>query len=382
MLDRDWNIHIVCDKSKKDQWEYFPRLAAQNKGQTHVHVNWPSQPIWLAGLLLPLSLIRALFTAPGPTYRYLVQGFRRFGWDIFRRFYLDMEIILLCPDVVHFEFGSLSKGRMFLKDFLGTKLSASFRGYDLNFVGLDNPDYYQETWKNIDVCHFLGNDLLKRAIKRGFDEQRPHKLIPPALELRSFPVAKRKSSEGLGLDGHPIHLLSVGRLEWKKGYEHALRTMRLLKDKGIQFEYRIIGDGAYAPALFFLRNQFDLEESVVFTGALSHTEVLSHLQWAEIFLHPSVSEGFCNAVLEAQAMGVPVVCTDADGLAENVLNGVTGYVVPRRDHRAMVEKILSLAKDGALREGMGAAGQKRVQEQFQLSQQIDSFESFYEILLS
>jgi colanic acid/amylovoran biosynthesis glycosyltransferase len=382
LLDRGWNVHIVCDKSEKDQWRYFPQLEAHKQAQSHVHVNWPSRPKWLAGLLLPLSLIRALFSAPGPVYRYLVQGYQRFGWDIFRRYYLDLEIILRRPAVVHFEFGSLSKGRAYLKALLGTKLSTSFRGYDLNFVGLDDPDYYQETWENSDACHFLGKDLLKRAIKRGFDEQAPHRLIPPALDLNSFPMPIQKASGRLGLEGRPIHLLSVGRLAWKKGYEHALRTVKRLKEQGLQCEYRIIGGGTYAPALHFLSKQFDLDDTVIFTGALPHKKVLEHLQWADIFLHAAVSEGFCNAVLEAQAMGVPVVCTDADGLAENVLNGVTGYVVPRRDHLAMAEKVLVLAEDGTLRASMGAAGRKRVQDHFQIDQQIDAFESYYEMLLS
>jgi colanic acid/amylovoran biosynthesis glycosyltransferase len=115
---------------------------------------------------------------------------------------------------------------------------------------------------------------------------------------------------------------------------------------------------------------------------LPHREVLNSLKWADIFLHAAVSEGFCNAVLEAQAMGIPVVCTDADGLTENVADGVTGYVTPRRDSLAMAEKIISLASDGTLRHKMGAAGRKRVEKYFQLEQQMDAFDSFYEMLLS
>ena len=146
--------------------------------------------------------------------------------------------------------------------------------------------------------------------------------------------------------------------------------------------FEIIGGGNYAPALIFVRNQFGLEDLVTFTGPLPHREVLESLRWADIFLHAAVSEGFCNAVLEAQAMSVPVVCTDADGLAENVLNGITGYVVPRRDALAMAEKITALGRDGDLRQKMGAAGRRRVEEYFQLDQQIDAFVSYYEMLLS
>jgi colanic acid/amylovoran biosynthesis glycosyltransferase len=382
LLNRNWNVHIICDKSDKDQWRYFPQLSTYKNIHSHIHVNWLTQPKWLAGLLMPLILIRTLLLAPRTTCRYLALGSRRFGWDILRQFYLDSKIILLHPDCVHFEFGSLMKDRTYLKTFLRTKLSVSFRGYDLNFVGLDDPQFYQKIWENSEACHFLGNDLLKRAITRGFKEHIPHRLIPPAIDLNSFPVPKPRKPSHLGLENQPIHILSVGRLEWKKGYEHALRTIKILKNKGIHCEYRIIGSGNYDSALRFVRDLFDLNNVVTFSGALPHRDVLNSLQWADIFLHAAVSEGFCNAVLEAQAMGVPVVCTDADGLVENVLNGVTGYVVHRRDPFAMAAKITTLASDGTLRLKMGIAGRKRVEQHFQLEQQIDAFESYYEMLLS
>ena len=168
LLHNNWDVHIVTDKSDKDQWQYFLQLSEQNGVHSHIHVNWPSQPKLLAGLLLPFVFSRSLLLAPKITYRYLVQGFRLFGWKIFRQFYLDAEIILRNPDCIHFEFGSLIKDRTYLKSLLDTKLSTSFRGYDLNFVGLEDPHFYQETWESVNACHFLGNDLLKRAVSRGF----------------------------------------------------------------------------------------------------------------------------------------------------------------------------------------------------------------------
>ena len=71
--------------------------------------------------------------------------------------------------------------------------------------------------------------------------------------------------------------------------------------------------------------------------------VLGELRAADVLLHPAVSEGFGNAVMEAQAVEVPVVCTDADGLRENVVDGVTGLVVPRRDASALAAALERLA---------------------------------------
>ena len=120
-----------------------------------------------------------------------------------------------------------------------------------------------------------------------------------------------------------------------------------------------------------------LGDSVTFCGSMNHSAVLDKYVWADIFLHGAVSEGFCNAVLEAQAMGVPVVCTDADGLSENVADGITGFVVPRRDPAALAEKLALLAGEPTLRATMGAAGCRRVEAHFRMAQQLDAFEDFY-----
>jgi colanic acid/amylovoran biosynthesis glycosyltransferase len=202
-------------------------------------------------------------------------------------------------------------------------------------------------------------------------------LIPPAIDMESYPEIQLKAPLSLGMPDQPVRILSIGRLEWKKGYEHALQAIKILMERGVNFQYDIIGDGDYAASLFFARHQMGLENMVSLLGALSHSKVIDRLSEADIFLHPSLSEGFCNAVLEAQAMGIPVVCSNAGGLTENIKDGVTGFVVPRRDPYAMAEKLRLLAADGRLRQRMGQAGRMRVEGHFQLEQQLDAFETFY-----
>ncbi len=108
-------------------------------------------------------------------------------------------------------------------------------------------------------------------------------------------------------------------------------AVRKLVDRGVQCEYRIVGEGDFLGAVAFARHQLGLGDRVTFVGSGSRDLVRAEMQKADVLLHAAVSEGFCNAVLEAQAMKLPVVCTDADGLPENVENGVTGIVVARRD---------------------------------------------------
>ena len=380
LLAGGWDVHLVCSRFEKRTWATFKQFKNHYKIHQYIHQSWPHKPKWLAALLFIPGLIYCLVSAPHSTWQYLRRGWARFGWGVLRHFYLDIPIIRLNPDIVHFEFGALAVGRTYLKDLLGTRLAVSFRGYDLNFVALDNPDHYREVWDAADACHFLSEHLWQRAKDRGCPADKSHILIPPAVDLESFPGIQLITPLTLGTPEQPLLILSIGRLEWKKGYEHALQAVKMLLERGLDFQYEIIGDGDYAASLFFARHQLGLEDVVSLLGGLPHAEVINHLAQADVFLHPSLSEGFCNAVLEAQAMGIPVVCSDAGGLPENIHDGVTGFVVPRRDPNAMAEMLALLAEDGNLRQKLGQAGRRRVEQHFNLEQQLAAFEVFYETL--
>lgn len=326
---------------------------------------------------MPIAFLRCLLWCPLGTFHYFRRGWPRFGWDIFRHFYLDAELILLSPHLIHFEFGALAAGKTYLGELLNCRIAASFRGHDINFCRLDEPAYYQRVWNQADAIHCLGHSLWSQAVKRGCPINKRHALIPPAVDCDFFSPHERKNSEKIGNSERPLRLLSVGRLNWTKGYEFALEAVKRLRDQGVAFECRIVGSGDYLEAVTFCRHQLDLEDCVQLLGALTQEEVREQMQWADIFLHAAVSEGFCNAVIEAQAMELPVVCTDADGLPENVQDGVTGFVVPRRSPQALAEKVLCLAGDPALRQRMGEAGRQRVFNCFRIEDQISAFETFY-----
>jgi len=381
LLNAGWDVHIVSAYNDSKAWQQLPNLLDYKDIHKRVHYNWRFRPFWLTGLLYPFALLFCLLKNFAGTVRYFSRSFKRIGWKAIKRFYMDFPIIALNPKLIHYEFGATAVNRSDLGYYLDCKQIVSFRGYDLNFSGLDKPGYYDEVWQNISAAHFLGNDLWQRAQKRGCPRDLPHVFIPPALDMTKFTKFNTKPIEPVGSLTRPARILSVGRLEWKKGYDFALQAVKLLIAKGYVIEYRIVGEGEYKNALYFARHQLGLEGEVELLGALTHEEVLKQLAWADMFLHASVSEGFCNAVLEAQAAGLPVVCSDADGLSENVANGVTGYVVHRRSPSDLAEKLIFLVQDDRLRESMGSAGRSRVAQFFQMQSHITAWENFYHQLL-
>jgi colanic acid/amylovoran biosynthesis glycosyltransferase len=380
LLEAGWDVHVVCQRREQGEWQRFPD-AIRAALEKRVHVTWPVKPRLFSAALLPAALGACAIHSPASTERYLRRGRRRFGWDTLRRIYLDAKVLNLFPDIVHFEFGTLAVGKTYLKELLGCRLSVSFRGFDLNFAGLEDPRYYEEVFRDADLIHCLGEDLWRRAMRRGCPPDKEHVLIPPAIDVAFFDPGERPAAPAVGTPDRPLRILSVGRLEWKKGYEDALEAVHRLRLAGTSVEYRIAGEGSYLDATAYARHEMGLEDSVSFLGPLPPAAVKREMLWADVFLHAAVSEGFCNVVIEAQAMKLPVVCTDADGLPENVSEGETGFVVPRRDPDAMALRISGLAADPSLRERMGRAGRRRVEKNFRIDDQIVAFDRAYKRLL-
>ncbi len=370
LIEKGLDVHVVCSRFERKNIEAYPRLYPHIH---RIHRLWPQLKV-AGAVLFPFLLAISLLVSFTKTVEFFSEGF---SLARIKRFYQDAPIMLLRPDIIHFEFGALAIGREYLKDFMGCKMAVSFRGYDLNFSGLENPHYYDEVWKSADAVHCLGEDLWKRAQQRGCPSNKPHYLIPPAIDTDFFKRATPHPNplpEGEGR----VRVLSVGRLEWKKGYEFSLQAIKKLKDQGLKIEYRIIGSGNYLEAIAFCRHQLGLEGEVKLLGSKSAHEIRSEMQWADIFLHSAVSEGFCNAVLEAQAMELPVVCSDAGGLPENVQDDITGFVVPSRNPEAIADKIQLLAESEELSAKMGKSGRERVVLRFRLEDQMNSFQKMYQ----
>lgn len=175
-----------------------------------------------------------------------------------------------------------------------------------------------------------------------------------------------------------LQITTIARLHWIKGLEYTLEALSKLKNEGIEFEYTIIGDGIEKERLLFAAYQLGIKENVNFVGKLPQTEVKKALEKTDIYLQYSIQEGFCNAVLEAQAIGLLCIVSDAEGLSENVLDKQTGWVIEKRKPELLAQKIKevmllsSLEKDRIRTNATG-----RVQQEFNLEKQQLEFINFY-----
>jgi colanic acid/amylovoran biosynthesis glycosyltransferase len=372
LVGRGLDVHLVCHALKDDLWDGMPALRAMPGLRERVHVA-PGVGV-LDGLGRALrGVLGATVARPRQTAAYGRQIVVTHPRKAPRLVPFDGFVAGLRPDVVHFEFGAMAAERAAVRRLTGASLSVSFRGWDINWFGLGDPAAYATLWREVDVVHCLGADLLRRARRRGLPDRVPVTLIPPAVDVDFFtPAPPQPPRRG------PLRLLTIARLHWKKGHEHALAAVGALVADGVDVEYRIVGSGPHEPAVRAAIEAHGLTGRVHLEGPAAPARIREHLWQTDVLLHAATSEGFCNAVLEAQACEVPVVCSDADGLSENVADGVTGFVVPRRDPAALARALERLAAEPATRARLGRSGRVRVAEHFRADRQLDRWVDYFE----
>jgi len=303
--------------------------------------------------------------------RYTWSNRERARTGLLKSIYLRSMFVGYELDILHVEFDAQGLGVADLKEFLGCHMLYSARGTFQQTSVLDKePDACKHLFRYVDGYHFISRFLEQNTRKLGLPRDVPTWHIEPAIDLRLFQPKPRTPSAKL-------RLVSVGRLSWAKGYEFALDAVARVRDAGIDVDYVIYGAGPYEEPIRYAIRQLGLEHCTRLGGALKREGMPQAYADADIMVHAAVEEGFCNAVIEAQAMELPVVTSDAGGLPENVEHGATGFVTPRRDAEAMAEKILQLANDPKLRRTLGEAGRRRALARFDLDRQAEAFVRLY-----
>lgn len=158
-------------------------------------------------------------------------------------------------------------------------------------------------------------------------------------------------------------VVCVGRLCEQKGQTLLLTAARELAQRGVDFELVLAGDGEMRPQLERLIGEYGLQDRVRITGWVSGDEVRSLLLQARALVLPSFAEGLPVVIMEAMALGRPVITTQIAGIPELVRDGEEGWLVPAGDCRALVRAWSELLETDASRlDGMGAKARERVTE--------------------
>lgn len=169
----------------------------------------------------------------------------------------------------------------------------------------------------------------------------------------------------------PPHLLCVARLEPVKNHAVLLQACALLRERGVPFRGVLLGDGAARARVAAERARLGLDGLVLMPGAAEQDEVRDWLRRSAVCVLSSDSEGMPVSLMEAAACGLPLVATAVGGVPEQIVEGVTGLLVPPRDPAALADALARLLADPPLRARLGAAARADAERRFSIGRQVD-----------
>ncbi len=334
---------------------------------------------WYEAIKLPVALVRELWRQPS-IVASVGRWLRGYRWDGAENFWLSVWAAVFAVvradrirragvDHVH---GTWATGpataAAILSRLCRVPFSFGAQAYDIYRHGGDGflPDKlaaarFVHTTTEANVSY-----LLERA-PRGSAPR----IILARRGLERLPSITDRSAR----DG-PIRLLNVARLVPKKGQRYLVSALAVLRERGLEFDCRIVGTG---PLQATLREQIDragLTRQVTLEGVRQPPEVAAAFDWADLYLHLGVidprgdRDGLPNAVGEAMAHSLPVICGDLPSVCEAVTDQVTGLVVTVTDPLAVAAAIERLAGDPGWRQRLGRQGRDWVRQHFMIDENI------------
>jgi len=195
------------------------------------------------------------------------------------------------------------------------------------------------------------------------------------LDLRLFRFATPAARRPL--------VVAVGRLVEKKGFSHLIDACRVLAQRGVDFECRIVGGGPLAEQLAAQIAGLGIEARVRLLGPRPQREVVALVQEAAVFAAPCVvgedgnRDGLPTVLLEAMALGTPCVATDVTGIPEILADRGTGLMVPQRDASSLADALERLLADGVLRVGLARRARLRIEQDFDIRRNASALRALF-----
>ena len=315
---------------------------------------------------------------------------------------------LINPDIIHVQWPSLIPWCE--EDLTSGKYNfvLSQRGYQSNvrpFVNRENFNYLQKWYSKFAGFHSVSKAISGEGDKLHLPQsptstssahrlkggiKKIDKVVYSGFDFSKLIFNKEYHKQ------ETLQILSVGRPHWIKGYSDALHACKVLLNKGIDFNYTIIGTSERNEELLYLIDDLGLKEHVLLLPKMPQEEVYSKMKEALVLLFSSIMEGMPNVVVEAMALGLPVISTNCGGVGEliidenyqRLLSGAevkvnskpykTGWLAPTRNPEALAKAIIDFTKtpNTKIKEIRLAARQK-VEEQHSEEMMVLGMEALY-----
>ncbi|MGV8141243.1 MAG: glycosyltransferase [Candidatus Woesearchaeota archaeon] len=219
-------------------------------------------------------------------------------------------------------------------------------------------------------CSYSGMNLY---LRKGFHKNKVF-TIPNGIDYEKFSHGNRTRIDTEFNLKNDFVIGSVGRLIEVKNYYNLIKMFSELASEHDNLKLMIVGTGDMMGALKKLVNELHLNGKVILTG--NRSDIPDLLARMDIFVFPSISEGWPNALGEAMSAGLPVVSYDVGDVKSVIKNNVNGIIV-NNTMSSMKIKILELMKNNTLRKSMGAAARNTIKNEFSVEKMVQRYESAY-----
>jgi colanic acid/amylovoran biosynthesis glycosyltransferase len=336
-------------------------------------------------------------------YGYIKPQYKRFGFTRLRNAIRKRITHYLWPDIepalihqfnwasdilrkrgavlIHAHYGPVGWRALSLKKSLKLPLITNFYGYDvapdIAYEGPEWPDRRNQLFERGDLFLVEGPVMREKLIGLGCSPEKVA-IQKIAIDIGKIPFRIREPKNG------KFVILFTGRFVEKKGLIYALQAIHSIWKNWPNLEFRIIGDGILREQVQSYIEDNRLESCVKLLGFLNHQEYLSMMKEADLLLQPSVtaqdgdSEGGApTVILEAQAMGIPIISTYHADIPNITIPGKSSILVPERDSEALANAISHLLSNPDLWKDMGENGHNYVKNNHNIEKEVLTLEERY-----
>ena len=207
-------------------------------------------------------------------------------------------------------------------------------------------------------------------------------IVPPAIHANGDQETKRKGRLDLGLKEDSLVLVNVGRLIAEEDQASLLKTVRKLRQKKVNVELLILGQGPLQEALTTLCKEFKIDDGVKFLGDLQAPAKDRALATADVTVFSFNKEVYPFQILEAMALAKPIIATKIGSNVEIVSEGETGFLVPCGFPERTESAVMRFYANRSLAAKVGASARREFEKKFSLERMAQEYEGIYKGVLS
>ncbi|KQC13421.1 MAG: hypothetical protein APR63_08680 [Desulfuromonas sp. SDB] len=224
----------------------------------------------------------------------------------------------------------------------------------------------------VDKCvnHYIALTKNDKNTLIKYFKIKPNKIsvIPNGIDISFIDNVKKEESK-------EIIIGTVTRLMPQKGLKYFIKAIPRILNYNSKINFKIAGTGSQKGELVLLANNLKIKNKIDFSGYI--TDVANYINNLDIFILPSIWEGFPYVLLEAMILKKPIITTDIFGINEIIKNNHQGILVKPYNHKQIADSVIKLLKDSKLARYLGESAYRKVLKNYTLDKNVKSIQSLY-----